>query len=66
MNFYDTFEYNGETYVRESHSVAGIHWHPLRQDGGKSWELITGDLSKELEKQYIRGEKLKRVLKNNE
>jgi hypothetical protein len=62
---YDTFEYDGKIFVRECHGVVGVHWHPIRLDGGKSWELPDTETVKELEKQYIRAQKLTRVLKND-
>jgi hypothetical protein len=62
---YDTFEYNGEMFVRECHGTGGVHWHPVRQGGGKSWEIPDIETVKELEKQYIRSKKLTRVLKND-
>ena len=66
MDFSDEYEYDGVWYVRESHSGSGIHWHKKRLDGGKNWELLGPKARLELEKQYIREQKLKRVLKNND
>ena len=69
-NFSDKFDYDGVIYIRECHSNAlygktvrgGIHWHKVTDSGDKEWQTIQGDLLIELEQQFIRGEKLKRIL----
>jgi hypothetical protein len=61
-HFYNNFEYKNRTYIRESHGgIRGVHWHRIFNNIKSP--LILDD--KELEQQFQREMKLKRVLKGD-
>jgi hypothetical protein len=70
-HFSTSFEYDGKMYIRECHSVAGIHWHEVPPTSlNKQFydlsvinrELVQSPFVEELEKAYLRAQKLKRII----